>query len=313
MLQDYNQLLDRISRASGIAKEEIDRRVEAKRAKLSGLISKEGAAQIIAAELGISFEKERMKISELMIGMKRANLLGKIIRLFPVKSYEKNGKSGKIGSMVLADDSGNTRVVLWDTNHIALIETNGIKEGDVIEIVNGNVRNNEVHLTGFSEIKLSKEVLENVKTERTYSEKEILSLQPGDHTKIRAFIVQAFEPRFFEVCPECSKRLIPDPSGPKCESHGRIIPARKALINFVLDDGTESMRSVVFSSQLGELGLSMGDLEPGAFTSKKEELLGKEFVFSGNVRQNKLFGNSEFIIEGLEEINIDSLIEALGR
>ena len=57
---NYDKILEKISLASGIEKDEIERRVEAKRAKLSGLISKEGAAQVIAAELGISFENEKV-------------------------------------------------------------------------------------------------------------------------------------------------------------------------------------------------------------------------------------------------------------
>ena len=53
--QDYEDLVDLICEKSGLSREEIERRIEAKRAKLSGLISKEGAAQIIASELGIDF------------------------------------------------------------------------------------------------------------------------------------------------------------------------------------------------------------------------------------------------------------------
>ena len=69
--ENYNALLERISKASGLNISDLDRRVEAKRAKLSGLISKEGAAQIVASELGISFNNQRMKISELVHGMKK--------------------------------------------------------------------------------------------------------------------------------------------------------------------------------------------------------------------------------------------------
>lgn len=313
MIQDYSQLLDRISRASGIAKEEIERKIEAKRAKLSGLISKEGAAQIIAAELGISFDKEKLKISEILDGMRKVNVIGKVIRLFPVRSYEKNGKSGKVGNFVIADDSGNTRVVLWDTNHISLLENGEIKEGDVVEIGNGGVRNMEIHLTGFSEIKKSMEVLENVKIERSYGNKEILGLKTGDSTRIRAFVVQIFEPRFFEVCPECGKKLLQDAEGSRCESHGRVVPKRRALINIVLDDGTETIRTVLFSSQLESIGLMQEDLEGEAFIVKREGLLGKEFNFSGNVRQNRLFGNLEFIIDKVDEVNIDELITELEK
>src|SRR3990167_6866022 len=101
-MDNYSQLIERISRSSNIAVDEIERKVEAKKAKLSGLISKEGAAQIVAAELGINFDRERMKISELVNGMKRANILGKVIQISPVREFTKNGRSGKVVNMLVA-------------------------------------------------------------------------------------------------------------------------------------------------------------------------------------------------------------------
>ena len=62
MEMGYEKILTKLSQVSGIEKDEIDRRVEAKRAKLSGLISREGALQVIAAELGVSFDNEKLKI-----------------------------------------------------------------------------------------------------------------------------------------------------------------------------------------------------------------------------------------------------------
>ena len=99
-MDNYSQLVERISKASGLSTEEIERKVEAKRAKLSGLVSKEGAAQIVAAELGINFEKERMKISELVQGMRRANILGKVIEISPVRSYTKGEREGKVCNLI---------------------------------------------------------------------------------------------------------------------------------------------------------------------------------------------------------------------
>jgi len=82
MLQNYTQLIERIAKSSRLSVEDIERRIEAKRAKLSGLISKEGAAQIVASELGINFEKEKMKVSELLPGMKKVNIVGKLFLFF---------------------------------------------------------------------------------------------------------------------------------------------------------------------------------------------------------------------------------------
>ena len=72
-MQNYDLLIERIAKMASLDKAEIEKRVEAKKAKLSGLISKEGAAQIIAAELGINFENQDLKISELVAGMRRVN------------------------------------------------------------------------------------------------------------------------------------------------------------------------------------------------------------------------------------------------
>ena len=62
MTDNYKQLVERISQSTKLSVEDIERRIEAKRAKLSGLISLEGAAHVIAAELGIGLEKQNYKI-----------------------------------------------------------------------------------------------------------------------------------------------------------------------------------------------------------------------------------------------------------
>lgn len=147
MDNNYLELLEFISKNSGVSVEELGRKVEAKQAKLAGLISKEGAAQIIAAELHISFDKQTIKISQVVPGMRKINLVGRIITLFPVKEYNKNGRSGRIGSFILADETSNIRTVLWDENHIDLIVKGQIFNDCVIEITNGTLRNGELHLT----------------------------------------------------------------------------------------------------------------------------------------------------------------------
>jgi ssDNA-binding replication factor A large subunit len=233
MDENYNKILERISKASGLKKEEIERKIEAKIAKLSGLISKEGAAQVVSAELGINFDNEKLKINELLPGMRKTNVIGKIIELFPVRTFERQGKQNKVANFIIADDTANIKVVLWDTNHIELIENQKISKGSVIEIFGGSVRENEIHLGSFSELKPSKEIIENPKTEKTISEKTISNFQPMQNVSTRAFIVQIFEPRFFKVCPECGKKPIQEQETYKCNEHGTITPNERALINIV--------------------------------------------------------------------------------
>lgn len=308
MLQNYEQLIDKISKASGLTIEDIDRKVEAKCAKLSGLISKEGSAQIVASELGISFDKEKMKISELVTGMKKINLIGKVISEPIIREFNKNNREGKVLSMTIADETSNIRTVLWDTHHISLFEDKKIKENDVVEITNAGLRNDELHLGSFSEIKPSTEVIEKVQTERKLAESTIVNLKVGSNCRLRANIVQIFEPKFFEVCPECSKKA----ENNECLTRGTIVPVKRSLVGIVLDDGTESIRAVLFSEGIEKLGISDKEINsPEMFSKKKSELLGEEYFFSVSVRNNKLFNNVELTINNVEKLEIDQLIESL--
>ncbi len=70
-------------------------------------------------------------------------------------------------------------------------------------------------------------------------------------------------------------------------------------MNIVLDDGTETIKTVIFHDVLKN------------FAHDKETLLGKEMIFSGDVRLNKFFNNPEFIIETVEEPDIDEILKKL--
>ena len=314
MPENYELLLERISSSAGLDKAEVEKRVEARRAKLSGLISKEGAAQIIAAELGVKFDNVQLKISELMAGMKKVNVVGKVISIFPVRSFDKNGKSGKVANFIIADETGNSRVVLWDTNHIDLIEKGEIKQSDVVQITNASTREGEIHLSGFSELKKSNAVISGIiKTEKSFAEKSIDSLQEGNNVSVRGTVVQVFTPRFFSVCPTCSKKVVADAEGFSCAEHGKVVPTERALLNFVIDDGTDSLRVVLFSDQLEKL-ISLDKLKDGlAFVDFKTDLLGTEVSIKGIVKKNALFNNLELTGNELIKVDPNLLVESLEK
>lgn len=309
-MNNYDRLISRISESSSQTIEEIERKIEAKRAKLSGLVSKEGAAQIVAAELGINFDQERLKIFQLIQGMRKVNVIGKIIEISQVAEYNKNGKSGKVCSFRIADDSSNIRVVLWDNHHIALIEQGKIGNGSTVEIANGSFRNGEIHLSSFSDIKRSKEELKNVIEKKITSFKKIKDAKPGENFSTRAVIVQLFDPRYFEVCPECGKKV----NEKKCLNHGEVEGKKRALLNVILDDGSETVRSVLFGDNIKKLGLSDDEIFLiGKFNEKKKDILGEEKLFSGNMRSNQVYNTNEFNIDGIEEIDSQKLIQELEK
>ena len=313
IMQNYDLLIERIAASAGLEKDEVERKVEAKKAKLSGLISKEGAAQIIAAELGISFEDQDLKIGELMSGMRKVNVVGKIINLFPVREYSKNGREGKVANFVIADDTGSTRCVLWDVNHIALIEDGTIKEGDVVEIRNGATRDMEIHLSGFSELKKSEKVMDDVKTGAVTAEVSLIEAKQGQNVRVRGAVVQVFQPRFYKVCSSCNRKAVLEGEVYKCRDHGVVTPGDRAILNFVLDDGTESMRVVMFSDQI-KLVVPEEDLHDEAkAVAFRDDFIGTEIYLSGNVKKNQMFENLEIVASDVEKVDVEKLITELDK
>jgi ssDNA-binding replication factor A large subunit len=311
-MKNYELLVDRIAKASGLERAEVERKIEAKKAKLSGLISKEGAAQIISAELGISFEDEDLKVAELIGGLRKVNVVGKIMNIFPVREFEKNDRKGKVANFILADDSGSTRVVLWDTNHIAMIEDELIKVGDVVEIKNGSTRDSEIHLSSFGELKKSSVEMAEVKNAPAASEVGLDEVRQGMSVKARGIVVQVFQPRFYSVCPTCNKKgMLGDDGVFKCAEHGVVEKKDRAILNFVLDDGVESIRVVMFSDQIKllipEEDLS-DEVKAAAF---RDDLLGTEIYLSGRVNRNQLFNNLEIVANSVEKVDVEALIETL--
>ncbi|MBS3084139.1 hypothetical protein J4423_05015 [Candidatus Pacearchaeota archaeon] len=292
-MDNYSTLVEKIARYSGLPSSEIEGKVEAKKSKLSGLISREGAAQIVAAELGISFENEVVKIKELSNGLRRANVVGKITRLYPVKEFSKNGRSGKFASFMLGDETSNVRVVLWDSNHVALVENGTLMQGSVIEIRGASVKNDEMHLSAFSDIKISDTKLDSVKEAAALVSGNFGEAVEGAAVKVRAFVVQTFEPRFFD-----SKK-----------NEGE----KGVLLNVVLDDGTATMRSVLFGENIKKI---LGVDDAGLFSldvlnTKRAELIGEEKVFTGSFRMNSFSNSLEFSVRGIEDFVVENLVKEL--
>lgn len=304
---NYNKILKRLSESSGIDEEEINKRVDAKRAKLSGLISREGALQVIAAELGVSFDNEKLKIDELLTGMRKVNFSGKVIKIFPIRKFvTKDGGEGKVVNIVVADETSNIKIVLWDTNHIDLLERGEIKEGSSVEIISGNMRQGEVHMGSFSELKLSNEKFLKVIEDKSFKEKDIAEFKVGEKIKVRAFIVQSFEIKFFNANTETGKKATEE------EIQKGSPVEKRAILNIIIDDGTENIRAVLFNDLVQKIGInSFEDTE--FLNSQRENILGKEFFITGDVRLNSYFNNSELIVESLEEVDSDKLIALLEK
>jgi hypothetical protein len=120
-----------------------------------------------------------------------------------------------------------------------------------------------------------------------------------------------FGPTFFSVCPSCGKKVNGETSS--CEQHGVVTPKQNAILTLILDDGTESVRALLFGDQIKTL-INQDSIPPTeAFMPYREDLLGREILVEGNVRKNKLSENTEIFVNVVGELNIDTLIAQLEK
>ena len=321
----YNEIVEKI-KSKGLSDEEIQKKVKHKLDQLSGLISKEGAVQIIANELGIKIFRDvgKLKVSEIRAGMRDIEVDGKIKVLYGVKSFKNEKREGKVASLMVGDETGQMRVVLWDANHIAKIENGDLKEGEILKIKNTYCRDNngfkELHLNSNSELILNPDGISitnvaNNHASLDFAHKPILGLTETDrNVMLRGTIVQVFEPKFYEVCERCGKRAVIDGGVYRCGEHGIVNVKYASVLNFSLDDGTENIRVACFRDVVAKtMGVSDEQLmeikdNPSKFGTIKDNVLGRQLEVSGRVTKNGMFNRIEFVANNIEELKPEKLL-----
>ena len=118
--------------------------------------------------------------------------------------------------------------------------------------------------------------------------------------------MQAFDIKYYEICPRCGKRAKPTASLFECSEHGNVIPSYSYVLNAVLDDGTETIRCVFFRNQLERLlNLNQEQVlkfkqEPADFEAVKNNLLGTIVKLNGRANKNSMFNRLEFVVSGVD-------------
>jgi replication factor A1 len=317
----YEQIVAAIVQKTKLPESEIEIRVRDKLRHLSGLISKEGAAHIVANELGVKLLEPfsgKLQIKNIMPGMRDVETAGKVLQKFEVRSFNTGSRAGKVASFVIGDETDSIRVVMWGDQTDNMAKMN---EGDVVSIVSGYVRENlgrkELHVNEKSRLILNPEGVSitsaapagsfSASSKPQATRRDIKDLTEQDsNVEILGTLVQLFEPRFFEICRQCGKRAKMMDGIPTCQEHGPGEADYSYVVNAMVDDGTETIRAVFFREQAAAL-LSMGAKDvlhykdnPATFESKKTELLGTIIKLTGRTTQNQMFNRVEFVVRGVD-------------
>jgi len=312
---DFNELLQKIIEKTGSSQDEIQKKILEKQQELSNLVSKEGAAYIIAKELGLDVfpkVKRRLEIKNVVPKIRDLRLSGRVIKIFESREFKgKNGKKGKVASIILGDETGNIRLSLWD-DQTNIIEK--LNPGMAVETFGAYTREDGV---GGVELRLGNRgglrILEQSelptfdKLKRSEVGRiNISDLKEGEIAEIRASLVQLFETSiFYEICPQCGRRVTKDNNEFKCDEHGKVEPVKTIVLSGMIDDGTGNVRIVFFRNVALELiGMDIKKaLENEESFFDNINILGKEFIITGKVRKNKMFNRLEFIANSVKEVD----------
>ena len=256
----------------------------------------------------------RIKLGELEPGMDALEVIGRVVEVSKPREFTRaDGRKGRVASLTIGDQTGAVRASLWQ-EHAEKAEE--IKAGDVVRLLNcystlGLLGRPELHLGGQGGIEI------NPATTEELPPADVLKLaapapkrvsigeikKEGVRVQVRGTVVRVFHRRpIFDVCPDCGRSLGSVDTSLMCEECGKVVkPEHRAVLSFMLDDGTGNIRAALFGNvaeqlvgmdaqRIFELFKSTPDL---AELYDEFKLVGKELILAGVVRHDKYFDQLE--------------------
>lgn len=317
-MASIDEILNKLEKQTNISRTELESRIDKMHKELSGVVSKEGAAHLVAKEFGIKLNDTKKKIEMINIisGMRNVNAIGRIFRISNVVEFKRSdGSSGKVVNLYVSDGTSFVKVALWD-GQVKLVEEETVKLGDVIEISNAFAKENmfgdvELSIGKYGNIQIADYEMPEIEElnkrflSNAIQRAQIKDIIPGLF-EIRASIAQIFRSSFiFRTCSICGNAL--NREG-KCNEHGEVQSNPELVISAVVDDGTGDLRVVFFRDVAEKLiGISPGDFsnldQDRKIEILNEKLLGKELLLMGRVKKNKVFDRLEIIANDFKEVD----------
>jgi replication factor A1 len=258
----------------------------------------------------------RVKVAEIEPNMECLEVVGKVVEVSQPRDFQRqDGRAGRVASIKIADESGSVRVSFWDE---LADRVQGIKVGDVVRLtdvysVAGMQNGVELRASEMTVLEPNLPGLAvEVATPPVGERKRISELgQPGERVEVRGSILQVLTKRpYFNVCPRCM-RTITSEDGRVCSVCGEVEPKPKAVLGFMLDDGSGAVKVVVFGEVAERLTglraeelLAGGQLQDAALA----RILGREVIVRGTVRQDVFSGMLE--IRATEVLPAEPVSEA---
>jgi replication factor A1 len=334
-----DDLLTKIENHTKLTKEEIKSKIQAKKKELLDMVSDEGAAHLVAKELGVGLtnsERRKLDIINIMPGMRNVTAAGRVFKTTNVVNFKKsNGTDGRVVNIFVGDRTGFVRVALWN-EQVNIVEDELVKLGDIVQISGAFAREN---IYGDVELSIGKfgrafqineeaaaegidfptaDELSKIYAGPRKNRVPIKNISPGNF-EIRGIVVDVIRGNFiFNTCPDCGGKLSESDGKYTCAQHGGVEAKPEMVVSFIMDDGTGALRVVAFrdlaerfatitASELSKLSVEE------RYKSVSGSILGKEFIINGNVKKNRGFDRLEMIANTVQNLNISEESERLAE
>ncbi len=107
--KDVKEVYERLT--TRISEEEFAKRVSEKVEHMSGLCDEKTAALLVAHELGVD---AAMQIASIDEQTRTVAFVGKLMRVSPIREFTRDGEIGYVSNLIVSDETGSIRVVLWN-------------------------------------------------------------------------------------------------------------------------------------------------------------------------------------------------------
>ncbi|MGD6806747.1 MAG: OB-fold nucleic acid binding domain-containing protein [Candidatus Bathyarchaeia archaeon] len=154
-----------------VSEKQILEQLDAERTKCAGLLCDETLLRLIAAKWGVEVQQSTFNMcgvissGRLFSGLYDVAVAGRLVAVFPAKTFQGQEKSGKFATLMLGDNEGLLRVVLWN-DKAELVEKGELKAGQAVRFLHGYTRDDRYG-----------------KTELHLGDKSLIELQPNEKSQ----------------------------------------------------------------------------------------------------------------------------------
>ena len=307
IMLSLDEIVEKIVAGSSLDDAKVNALIDKKVEELGGVVSKTGAALVVARENNVNVEMKtaarELKINELEAQMSNVSFFGKVLSVYPVNEFKTEKGEGKVQNVLLGDESGRIRMSFWNEE---VSKVKDLKEEDVILvenpwIVSDNQGRPEARLgRGGSFKKADKDIKIDALSKKTSLE----GIEEGDEVSFTGTVVEVHDRALvYDFCPECRERLY----NGECSTHGTVAPDRMLIVSCLVDDGKRSINAVFFrevaerllGKSVGKIADALVDKEPSEVTSG---VVSKRVKIDGRVKLSKFSGDLEIVANDVEEV-----------